>query len=135
MGTGAQWTKDNIDENHDWGDDDINGGDEEEKDDGFIRSILICPLRNVLLGRTCSEHAPLLCQRPPEGETGVVVVVVVVGGHQRMRQGCLFFSFWFQVKRALTGAVLSIPVGSTINALMERDPMEKKDSVVYFCHF
>ena len=47
---GAQWTKDNIDENHDWGDDDINVGDEEVKDDGFIRSILNCPPRNVLLG-------------------------------------------------------------------------------------
>ena len=69
MGTSAQWTKDNIDENHDWGDDDINVGDEEEKDDGFISSILICPPRTVLLGRTCSERAPLLCQRPPEGET------------------------------------------------------------------
>ena len=39
------------------------------------------------------------------------------------------------MKKALTGAVLSIPVGSTVNALMEKDPVEKKDSVVSFNHF
>ena len=44
-----------------------------------------------------------------------------------MNQGKNLFS---QVKRALTGAVLSIPVGSTVNALLEKDPVEKKDSVV-----
>ena len=39
------------------------------------------------------------------------------------------------MKKALTGAVLSIPVGSTVNALMEKDPVEKKDSVVNFNYF
>ena len=39
------------------------------------------------------------------------------------------------MKKALTGAVLSIPVLSTVNALMEKDPVEKKDSVVNFNYF
>jgi len=35
-----------------------------------------------------------------------------------------------RVKRALTGAVLSVPVGGTINVLLEKENMERRDSVV-----
>ena len=36
------------------------------------------------------------------------------------------------MKRALTGAVLSVPVGGTVNVLLEKENMEKRDSVVCF---
>ena len=88
-------TKDNIDG---WGDGDINGGDEEEKDDGFIRSIFNCPPRNVLLGQTCSEHAPLLCQRPPEGETRLPFLQFLVSGEKSFDWSCSLNTSWKHYK-------------------------------------